>query len=96
MLSQRRDAPLTEDANMAHCIRLFTADRRAADKELVTLLLQYPCGLVRGAMSALGHPASVKADFWDEKTDKSILPTVSFTVKLLPKQQPQQQQQQQP
>jgi Transport protein particle (TRAPP) component len=76
-----------------HCMPLATADRRAADKELVTLLLQYPCGLVRGAMSALGHPASVKAEFWDEKTDKSILPTVSFTVKLLPKQQQQQQQQ---
>eukprot|EP00953_Heterococcus_sp_UTEX-ZZ885_P040661 20774-Heterococcus_DN1.PRE.2 len=74
----------------------YAPDRRAADKELVTLLLQYPCGLVRGAMSALGHPASVKAEFWDEKTDKSILPTVSFTVKLLPKQQQQQQQQQQP
>lgn len=61
---------------------LTTSDDTAGSRDLVTRLLQLPCGLVRGALANLGLVAVVRAAFLDERGGASILPAVSFTIKV--------------
>ena len=58
------------------------ADDTAGSRDLVTRLLQLPCGLVRGALANLGLAAVVRATFLDDRGGASTLPAVSFTIKI--------------
>lgn len=57
-------------------------DDTAGTRDLVSRLLQLPCGLVRGALSNLGLVAVVRASFLDDRGGMSDLPAVSFTIKI--------------
>lgn len=57
-------------------------DDTAGTRDLVSRLLQLPCGLVRGALANLGLVAVVRASFLDDRGSMSDLPAVSFTIKI--------------
>jgi Transport protein particle (TRAPP) component len=59
-----------------------STEKSRLDRNLAWFMLQFACGLIRGALATLAQPATIKADFWDEKTDRSLLPAVSFTIRL--------------
>lgn len=58
-------------------------DDTTGSRDLVSRLLQLPCGLVRGALANLGLSAAVRASFVDDR-GMSDLPAVSFTIKIRP------------
>ncbi|CAN0361167.1 unnamed protein product, partial [Hapterophycus canaliculatus] len=60
----------------------FLTDDTAGSRDLVSRLLQLPCGLVRGALANLGLVAVVRASFLDDRGGSSDLPAVSFTIKI--------------
>lgn len=57
-------------------------DDTVGSQDLVSRLLQLPCGIVRGALANLGLMATVKATFMEERGGASTLPLVSFTIKI--------------
>lgn len=59
-------------------------DDTTGSHDLVSRLLQLPCGLVRGALANLGLTAAVRASFLDDRGGMSDLPAVSFTIKIRP------------
>ncbi|CAM9674276.1 unnamed protein product [Heterosigma akashiwo] len=50
---------------------------------MLTRLLQFPCGLIRGALDNLGIQSIVRAEFVDE-SNSITLPCVSFTIRSKP------------
>lgn len=73
---------MPRDRGVSHV--LARADDTAGSRDLVSRLLQLPCGLVRGALANLGLVATVRASFLDDRGGMSDLPAVSFTIKIRP------------
>ncbi|CAM9534534.1 unnamed protein product [Choristocarpus tenellus] len=79
--TDHRGTFVLKDANFLWTLR-YASDDTPGSRDLVGRLLHFPCGLVRGALANLGMIAAVRADFVNESGEASVLPAVSFTIKV--------------
>jgi len=78
--TDHRGTFVLKDLNFRWLIR-YSADASQENRMMVTRMLQFPCGMIRGALTNLGVTVtSVRAEYIDEK-NVITLPCCSFTVK---------------
>eukprot|EP00638_Chattonella_subsalsa_P008725 CAMPEP_0117747296 /NCGR_PEP_ID=MMETSP0947-20121206/8425_1 /TAXON_ID=44440 /ORGANISM="Chattonella subsalsa, Strain CCMP2191" /LENGTH=150 /DNA_ID=CAMNT_0005564719 /DNA_START=174 /DNA_END=626 /DNA_ORIENTATION=- len=61
----------------------YASDNNPENCLMVAKMIQFPCGLIRGALENLGVNSAVRAEFSDEKNNIT-LPVCSFTIRTRP------------